>query len=274
MKLGYSRRLLTIFTTILEQEEPAALAPGAVALPVAVAHASRLDQYVSQWGEEDVDKVCSYLLDWNTNARHTHTCQALFNSLVRVKGARALEAAPALREGCSALAAYSERHFLRVNKLHQASYVLDYMVAQMTMLPSETGADSSRTEVDKNRYLQSRARAEEEALKAAADGAAKGKNGKKGEEELVLFRSGAAGDSDSDSDSDGEEEAEAVAAPVEEEEEEEEEKVITKPKGKGKGKAASPAAVRATRASKRSASDVAPKPSSASASGAKKGRRK
>ena len=41
-------------------------------------------------------------------------------------------------EAIPAILSYSERHFQRVDKLYQASYLLEYMSSLMSLLPNET----------------------------------------------------------------------------------------------------------------------------------------
>lgn len=242
LKLGYSRRLLTILTCILEEEGEEAQA----AVPVATAsdrsssaaaerQAGKLDAFVGEWSDEELDKVCAYLLDWNTNARYAHTSQCLFSSLLKVKGAQVLKRVPALQESCTALAAYSERHLLRISKLHQASFVLDFMVAQMTMLPSELTEDdiaAADAENRKNRFLLDRAeqaRAERMEQEKRDKGKNEGATSEVEDDTLVLFRGGASAYNQSETDSsDSEDEADAVA--------EEEEGSKGNSKGKGKVK--------------------------------------
>ena len=108
MTLGHSRKLLTILSTILEPgaaQDKEEEEEGGEEGDNITAQMKRLDPYVAKWTENEIDKVCSYLLDWNTNARHTFTCQCLLASLIRIRGAHVLDKTPAVREGCSALSA-------------------------------------------------------------------------------------------------------------------------------------------------------------------------
>jgi U3 small nucleolar RNA-associated protein 13 len=41
-------------------------------------------------------------------------------------------------EAIPAILSYSERHFQRIDKLYQASYLLEYMSSLMSLLPNET----------------------------------------------------------------------------------------------------------------------------------------
>ena len=231
LKLGYSRRLLTILTCILEEEEKEKEKEAQAVVPVATAgnssssaaaerQAGKLDAFVRGWSDEELDKVCAYLLDWNTNARYTHTSQCLFSSLLKVKGAQVLKRVPALQESCTALAAYSERHLLRISKLHQASFVLDFMVAQMTMLPSELTEDdiaAADAENRKNRFLldrAERARAERMEQEKRDKGKNEGTTSEVEEDALVLFRGGASAYNQSESDSSDSEDEAATKRPA------------------------------------------------------------
>jgi len=82
-------------------------------------------------------QVVGYLVDWNTNAKHAYVSQALLAALVRVVRTDRLLTLRAFAEATPGLLAYSERHFSRVDRLHQASYVLEYMASMMRMLPLE-----------------------------------------------------------------------------------------------------------------------------------------
>jgi len=91
-----------------------------------------LDRYVCEWSDEEIMLVVSYLLDWNTNARNTYVCQCLIGSLLRVFKLTRLLTLPSVVAAVPALLAYGERHYQRVDRLHQASYVIEFVQSQMT----------------------------------------------------------------------------------------------------------------------------------------------
>ena len=97
MKLGHSRKVLSILTTILEPRTDLEHVNSEDKLTVND-QMKRLDPYVTTWTDEETEKVCAYLVDWNTNARHTFTCQCLLASLVRVKRALMLGKTSALEK--------------------------------------------------------------------------------------------------------------------------------------------------------------------------------
>jgi hypothetical protein len=53
-------------------------------------------------------------------------------------------------EAIPAILSYSERHFQRIDKLYQASYLLEYMSSLMSLLPNETNI---KGDVDNNRKI-------------------------------------------------------------------------------------------------------------------------
>jgi len=57
------------------------------------------------------------------------------NSLLRVVKVDRLVKHPGLKDSLNALISYSERHFQRLDRLHQATYMLEYFTSQISLLP-------------------------------------------------------------------------------------------------------------------------------------------
>ena len=127
MSLGHSFRLLTVLTAILEDDDKND-----------IIIAERLDPYIGTWTDEDLEKVIIYAKDWNTNARYCFTSQIVINSIIRVHKVDHVMSLNGVSEAIPAILSYSERHFQRVDKLYQASYLLEYMSSLMSLLPNET----------------------------------------------------------------------------------------------------------------------------------------
>ena len=64
--------------------------------------------------------------------------QCLIQALLNAKGTTALMKIRSMKLQLQAFLAYSERHFQRIDKLHQASHVLEYMTNLMSVLPEST----------------------------------------------------------------------------------------------------------------------------------------
>jgi hypothetical protein len=115
--------------------------------------AERLDPYVTTWNDEDLEKIVSYVKDWNTNARYCFTSQIVINSIIRIHKVDHFMSIKGASEAIPALLSYSERHFQRIDKLYQASYVLDYMSSLMSLLPNDTTIDKVVKIVPVNKTL-------------------------------------------------------------------------------------------------------------------------
>ena len=147
LKLGHSRKVLGILTSVLEAPASTSTAPAPDQKAMGSAFgqkggeatnvAHRLDEYVRGWSDTQLEQVSEHLLDWNSNARYAFTSQALLLSLLCTRGADGCSKVKGLNDQVSAFLAYSERHYARVDKLHQASFLLDYLSSQMALLPAE-----------------------------------------------------------------------------------------------------------------------------------------
>lgn len=119
-------------------------------LPISVGDAcKKLDKYVLKLSKSDLCKVLNLMSEWNTNAKYAHVCHMLLDSLLRnVNLAAYLTLSAGSGSGSSAdedtlalrrllpqllpgLLAYSERHYQRLDKLNQASYLVDHMCSSM-----------------------------------------------------------------------------------------------------------------------------------------------
>lgn len=140
LDLGHSLRVLNILTTILEEggdkEEEKEWARDNPDLFCSV-WSRRLDPYVLAFTEEQLEKVVTYLKEWNANARHCFTSQVLLNALLRLVRADALMKHRVVLEALPALLSYSERHYQRLDRLNQASYMLEYFASMIALLPIE-----------------------------------------------------------------------------------------------------------------------------------------
>jgi len=122
------------------------------------------DDCVREWSDVEIKVVLRYLREWNTNAKHALVAQVgdllvmkmlrlvevvgvsidalphfgqqtLFNSLIRtVKQERLAECSREDPSVISGLLPYTERHFARVDKLIQASYLIDFTLSSMQIL--------------------------------------------------------------------------------------------------------------------------------------------
>jgi U3 small nucleolar RNA-associated protein 13 len=122
-ELGHSYRLWTVLKDLLES-------------------GGTFDPLVAEWDDARLAQGLGFLRDWNTNATKAGVAQALLAAVLRavpLPRLKGVVGAGALVEG---LASYTERHFARVDKLVQASFVIDYTCAAMSAI----GAASANEE--------------------------------------------------------------------------------------------------------------------------------
>ena len=144
-------RLLHLFTTVLAQK-----APGTYTGSIEV------DEVIRTLSAIDLTRLLGHVRMWNVNARTSSVAQSILHAILRLKSPedimKAFEVAKAmsapveveaededasapkrkkvqpttsLRDLLDGLLPYSERHFSRLDRLVQDSYVLDYVVGEM-----------------------------------------------------------------------------------------------------------------------------------------------
>ncbi|RHY33893.1 hypothetical protein DYB32_003281, partial [Aphanomyces invadans] len=95
-------------------------------VPTAAASHAVYDHVVQQLSNDQLCKLLEWIRDWNTNAKHSEVTQLLVSSLLRVvppsRWAK-IEHAGKMLDG---LIAYTERHFQRMERMLQKSYLVDF----------------------------------------------------------------------------------------------------------------------------------------------------
>lgn len=81
--------------------------------------------------------MLSYTREWNTNSRTSHAAQALLKVVLTTVPMDTLVALPGAGDLLAGLEAYSLRHHARLERLQQASCVLDYMLGSMRVLDAQ-----------------------------------------------------------------------------------------------------------------------------------------
>ncbi|RLN95089.1 hypothetical protein BBJ28_00000119 [Nothophytophthora sp. Chile5] len=84
--------------------------------------------------------LLEWVRDWNTNARHSAVCQVLVSTMLRELPPSRLKALDGASKTVEALIAYSERHFQRIDRMLQKSYLVDFSIVTMkSLLPVAEG---------------------------------------------------------------------------------------------------------------------------------------
>ncbi|TDH70630.1 uncharacterized protein CCR75_005099 [Bremia lactucae] len=133
-ELNHPSRMLQILRDLLEgprhKDQPALLGddidtfvPEDIFYPV-----------VQSLTDEQLVTVMEWLRDWNTNARNTCVCQVLVSSILHQMPPCRLKSLQGVALTVEALIAYSERHFYRIDRMLQKSYLVDFSIVTMKSL--------------------------------------------------------------------------------------------------------------------------------------------
>ena len=125
---------------------------------------------------EQLQRVVEFVREWNTNSKHCHTAQKVLtailqchppSALVQVGGwaeqreGGGMQAAegrggwcrwvqvPGIRQAVEGLLPYTERHLARIQRLVRSTFLLDYTLAAMVVLPPGEGLEQEGAEEEK-----------------------------------------------------------------------------------------------------------------------------
>ena len=100
-----------------------------------------VDQVLQELTSSDLGRLLRYVRDWNTRASSAAVAQRVLHAIVKLRPAEdiahAFEDANAGDEGnglhelVEGLIPYTERHLVRMERLVQESYVIDYVLREM-----------------------------------------------------------------------------------------------------------------------------------------------
>ncbi|CEG37568.1 transducin-like 3 [Plasmopara halstedii] len=93
--------------------------------------------------DEQLTTLTEWLRDWNTNARNTSVCQVLLSTILREISPNRLKSLQGVSKTIEALIVYSERHFQRIDRMLQKSYLVDFSIVTMKSLLPVAGNDST-----------------------------------------------------------------------------------------------------------------------------------
>lgn len=137
LQLKYPSKLLEIFRCILEDFEMKLL-HNEDSKKLLGGIESVLEEYVLDWSAEDVTQVLTYVKEWNSNSRNSYLVNLLLASVFRVVGIDELSDMPGLSDLLAGISAYSDRHYQRLNRLHEATYLMEFINSEMSILSEAT----------------------------------------------------------------------------------------------------------------------------------------
>jgi len=135
LRVDKPRQTLKVLTAMLENEISSAKSK-AQKQPVAI-----LQKHVASWDIDRIAQVAKYCREWNTRARNSALAMWMIKAIVTTVPVEVLTSKEAnqtahgnLSEIFAGITPYAERHFDRVDRLYSNTYLLDFMLANMSSL--------------------------------------------------------------------------------------------------------------------------------------------
>ncbi|KAK1947870.1 Transducin beta-like protein 3 [Phytophthora citrophthora] len=136
-ELNHPNRMLQILRDLLEgprHKDQPTLPGGKPIDPDNFAPEDIFAPVVLSLKDEQLTTLMEWLRDWNTNARNTGVCQVLVSTILRELPPTRIKALEGAAKTVEALIAYSERHFQRIDRMLQKSYLVDFSIVTMKSL--------------------------------------------------------------------------------------------------------------------------------------------
>jgi len=120
LELNKPRQVLKVITSIVEQD---------------VSHAlTSLQGHVKDWDMDRTKQILQYCRDWNTRARNSNIAMLVVQAVVTTIPAADLASADGIPEILAGVVPYAERHFDRLDKLFESTYLIDFTLSSMGAL--------------------------------------------------------------------------------------------------------------------------------------------
>ncbi|DAZ99185.1 TPA: hypothetical protein N0F65_008218 [Lagenidium giganteum] len=151
-ELAHPNRLLQILRDLLEgprhKDQP--VLPGNVPInPDAFVPEDIFVPVVTSLSPEQLKTLLDWIKEWNTNAKHSAVCQVLLSTIMREIPPATLKQIENVDKTLAALIAYSERHFQRIDRMLQKSYLVDFSIVSMkNLFPQDETTDDAPSDND------------------------------------------------------------------------------------------------------------------------------
>lgn len=139
--LGYPRRLFLIFHDLIyglrQMEHPICqldLKSDEIAFnPETYSPETTLRPLVAELSEANLKQLFEWMKEWNTNTKHSLVAQILLSTILKAIPPEKVKQLD-LQDTIDGLLAYTKRHYYRLNRLVEKSYLVDFNVAIMKKL--------------------------------------------------------------------------------------------------------------------------------------------
>lgn len=143
-ELEHPNRLLQILRDLLEgpkhKDQP--VLPGGKAIkPDEFEPETIFQPVIASLSDAQLQTLMGWVNDWNTNSKHSAICQVLLSTMLRELPPSRIKKIEQFGKTLEALIAYSERHFQRIDRMLQKSYLVDFSITSMkNLLPQNAHA--------------------------------------------------------------------------------------------------------------------------------------
>jgi hypothetical protein len=93
-----------------------------------------LQKHAINWDLEQLTQILRYCREWNTRARNSHIAMLVVKAVVTTIPAAKIAAMDGIPEILGGIAPYAERHFDRLERMVENSYLLDFTLFSMGSL--------------------------------------------------------------------------------------------------------------------------------------------
>ena len=103
----------------------------------------RIDKLIQSMNVEYLEKLVSFIKDWNTQGKWAHIAQCSLNVVLHAFPPKELLKLPNIKPTLDALIPYTDRHLNRIDDLIISSHILDLVLDEMnTLQPMEMDAET------------------------------------------------------------------------------------------------------------------------------------
>ncbi|CAN6486533.1 unnamed protein product [Victoria cruziana] len=107
------------------------------------------------FGKEELRQLIEYIREWNTKPKLCHVAQFVLFQIFNVLSPREIIEIKGVGELIEGLVSYSQRHFSRMDRLVRSTFLLDYVLTEMSVICPENGSEASNDDADDGLAIKS-----------------------------------------------------------------------------------------------------------------------
>lgn len=111
-----------------------------------------LQKHALKWDLERLTQILKYCREWNTRARNSHIAMLVVKAVVTTIPSKKLSEMDGIPQIMAGIAPYAERHFDRLDRMVENSYLMDFTLFSMGSLHG-TSDDTYSEWVARSKYV-------------------------------------------------------------------------------------------------------------------------